>query len=192
MLTQHCPEGWRYDARMDPIAAVATGLSGLKAASDLTTRIREALGSRDVKLDEVVARIVEIQGLISDGRTALIDVQEQLLEKNREIFNLEQTCNKLSERLAKKVQGRKHDDAVWKVLDDGKEDGPYCPNCWEKTGLFMQPKPGATGEGFSAFFCDEHGTSPFVFRVPTLLCGTRAPAQHAQPKPTPIMRSDFR
>lgn len=114
------------------------GLSGLKTASELTTRIREARGSREVKLDEVVARIIEIQGLISDGRTALINVQEELLEKNREIFRLEQACTKLTERLERKAQGRKHDNAAWKMLEDGTEDGPYCPNCWDKTGNFIQ------------------------------------------------------
>ena len=52
---------------------LVTSLNFLKTASDLTTRIRKSLGARDVKLGKVVARIIEIQGLISDGRTALID-----------------------------------------------------------------------------------------------------------------------
>jgi hypothetical protein len=105
---------------------LVTGLNFLKTASDLTTRIPESLGARDVKLDEVVARIIEIQGLISDGRTALIDAQEQLLEKDRTILALEQDSRKLQEQLSKKQQGRVHDNAAWKVLDDDTEERPGC------------------------------------------------------------------
>jgi len=119
-----------------------------------------------------VARIIEIQDLISDGRTALIDVQEQLLEKNREILELEQTCMKLTQRLEKKGQGRKHDNAVWKVLEDDSEDGPYCPNCWERTGHFIQPKRGISSNTDQInFLCGEHGTTAFRFQVPSRLCG---------------------
>jgi hypothetical protein len=163
---------------MDPISAVTSGLSGLKTASDLTTRIREALSSRDVKLDEVVARIIEIQGLISDGRTALIDVQEQLLEKNREIFKLEQMCTRLTEQLGKKLQGRVHDNAVWKVLEDGNEDGPYCPNCWETTGNFIQPSRWSGASDYSIFQCYQHGANKFVFQVPTRLCRNQPPVPY--------------
>ena len=177
---------------MDPLSAVAAGLSGLKTASDLTTRIREALGSREVKLDEVVARIIEIQGLISDGRTAFIDVQEQILEKNQEIFQLQQACTKLTERLEKKTQGRKHDNAVWKVLDDGTEDGPYCPNCWEQKGHFIQPKRGASNVDYFSFFCDEHGARAFSFHVPSHLCDQKLVVKKQEPRPTPRLRSDFR
>lgn len=97
---------------MGIITGVTAGLSGLKAASDLTTRIREALGSREVKLDEVVTRIIEIQGLISDGRTALIDAQELLLDKTREIARLEKEAKMLNEQLALKGRVRFHDWVV--------------------------------------------------------------------------------
>jgi hypothetical protein len=102
---------------------LVTGLNVFKTASDLTTHIRESLGARDVKLDEVVARIIEIQGLISDGRTAFIDAHEQLLEKNSTILTLEQ---ELQEQLLKKQQGRVHDNAVWNVLNGDTEERPGC------------------------------------------------------------------
>ena len=161
---------------------LATGLTVLKTASDLTTRIREALGSREVKLDEVVARIIEVQGLISDGRTAFIEVQEQLLEKNGAIYALQQENRSLQEQLTKKRQGRIHDNAAWKVLDDNSEEGPYCPNCYERTGHFIQPSRGALNDGSVSFFCKEH-TNAFVFRVPVGVCGEVASDRL---KPTPI------
>jgi len=167
-----------------------SGLAGLKTASDLTTLVRERLGSRDVKLDEVVARIIEIQGLISDGRTALIDVQEQLLEKNREISNLEQMCTKLTDQLAKRSKGRVHDSAVWKVLEDGTEEGPYCPNCFETKMIFIQARPGVANDEWALFHCIEHGTSTFSFRVPTRLCGDAVVKNRASP-PRQAVRSPW-
>jgi len=73
--------------------------------------------------------------------------------------------------LAKKHAGRIHDGAVWKVLDDEKEEGPYCPVCYEKTNHFIQPSRGALNNGKVAFFCGEHGKTEFVFRVPVAMCG---------------------
>jgi len=165
---------------MDPITGIVAGLSGLKTASDLATRIREALGSREVKLDEVVPRIIEIQGLISDGRTALIDMQEQLLDKNKEIARLDQECTALKAQLAKKQQGRIHDNAAWKVLDDGSEEGPYCVNCYETTGNFIQPVRGATHPTIVYFWCNEHNKQ-FLFTVPVELCGPKLPEKRPRP-----------
>jgi len=163
---------------------LVTGLTVLKTASDLTTRIREALGSREVKLDEVVARIIEVQGLISDGRTALIEVQEQLLGKNREIFALEQENRSFQEQLTKKRQGRIHDNAAWKILDDDSEEGPYCPNCYEKTRNFIQPTRGSLNGESVIFFCTDH-EKVFYFRVPIAVCGEVASDRS---KPVPIRR----
>jgi hypothetical protein len=90
---------------MLPPSTLLTAYTGLKTASDLARRVREALGSREVKIDEVIARIIEVQGLINDGRTTLIDVEEQPLEKNRTIGD--RICEpERQERLSKKQQGR--------------------------------------------------------------------------------------
>ena len=175
----------RYTPAMD----LVTGLTGLKTASDLVTRVRDALASRDVKLDEVLARIIEIQGLISDGRTALIDAQEDILSKNREISALEKENQKLQGQLSKKQQGRIHDNAVWKQLEDGTEEGPYCPNCYEKTGNFIQPHRLALNDGLVAFSCTEHHNH-FLFRVPVKVCG-ESPRDKRQPTPAPRLHSDF-
>jgi len=170
---------------------LATGLNGLRTASELAKRIRESLGAREVKLDEVVARIIEIQGLISDGRSALIDVQDQIVEKNRIISALENDKRELQEQLSKKQQGRIHDSAAWKIFDDDKEEGPYCPNCYEKTGKFIQPGRGAAHDGSVTFFCSEpgHGKTRFFFRVPVDICGESS--DNPKTEEPPIMHTDF-
>lgn len=109
---------------------IVTGLGILKAASDLITRLREALKSGEVKPDEVMARIIEIQDLISDGRTALIDAQEVVISRNAEVQVLKDEVRRLTEAadLGRRVVF--HDNACWKRLDDGAEEGPPCPSCW--------------------------------------------------------------
>jgi|ERR1700733_6343253 len=169
---------------------LVTGLSFLKTASDLITRIKESLAARDVRLDEVLARIIEIQNLISDGRVAVIDAQEQLAEKNRTIQALEDEIRKLQGQLSKRRQGHVHDNAVWKVLNEGAEEGPYCPNCFEKTGNFIQPHRGAVNDGLVSFFCTDHGARNFLFLVPVRLCG-ESPSDRPKTRPTPVLRSDY-
>jgi hypothetical protein len=168
-----------------------SALSGLKTASDLTTRLRDALASRELKLDEAVARIIEIQCHISDVHTDLNNVQGQLHEKNTKVFQLEKEISRLKEQLAKKAQGRNHHHAAWKVLEDGTEEGPYCPNCWEQTGNFIQPRRGiSNAEGYLMFFCGEHGASNFHFEVPSQLCGAQ-PSTKKSPAGTARLRSDY-
>jgi hypothetical protein len=120
--------------------------------------------------------------LIMDSRAALGDAEDELREKNRQIQQLEMDIAELKAQLAKKQQGRKHDGAAWKILDDGSEDGPYCPNCREMTRNFIQPHPGANADGQCTFFCSDHGAQNFAFRVPSSLCSGIATKT---PRPSP-------
>jgi hypothetical protein len=165
---------------MDPITGITTALAGLKTATDIATSLRKAFASHEVKTDEVPGKLMELQGLILESRAALSDAQHEIFAKNKEIYRLEEETRTLRERLAKKAQGRKHDNAAWKVLDDGTEDGPYCPNCWEQTGNFIQPSQRAVNDGHSAFFCEEHGKT-FIFRVRSELCRGQAPERQRRP-----------
>jgi hypothetical protein len=91
-------------------------------------------------------------------------------------------------RLAKKHADCVHDGAVWKVLDDEKEEGPYCLICHEKTNHFIQPSRGALNNGMVAFSCGKHGKSEFVFRVPVTMCG-EAPSDEPKPRSGPLYRA---
>jgi hypothetical protein len=113
----------------------AAALAGLKNASDLTTRLREALKSRDVKLDEVVARIIEVQDRISDGRAALIDAQETVIQKTAEILDLKARLREVDE-VRQTRQSLKYDGRVyWKA---GDPEFPFCPVCWDTTSTLVR------------------------------------------------------
>jgi len=168
---------------MDAFTAITTALGGLKTATDLATGMRKALAAHELKLEEVPGKIMELQGFIMDSRTALGNAEDELRAK-KQIHQLETDNAELRGQLAKKAQGRKHDNAAWKVLEDGTEEGPYCPNCWEKSGHFIQGAEGAINDGYQAFFCGEHGKpGAFVFRVPANLCANLLPKKPARSRP---------
>ena len=151
---------------MDPITGITTALAGLKTATEIATNLRKAFVSHEAKTDDVTERLMELQGLILESRAALSDAQDDIFAKNKQIYQLEEDTRVLRERVAKKAQGHTHDNAAWKVLEDGTEEGPYCPNCWEKTNHFILPYAGAVHPDVSFFFCGEHGDKNFSFKVP--------------------------
>lgn len=96
---------------------IVTALSGLKTASELATRLRDALKSPEIKPDEVVARIMEIQGLITDGRTAVINLQEHLTTKNAEIQALKDRLREIEQNDELKKSVVFHDHACWRQYE---------------------------------------------------------------------------
>jgi hypothetical protein len=111
---------------------IASGLAGLKTASDLVSGVRNALIKPDVKPDEILGRLIELQGLISDGRTALIDMQEQLITKTGEIQQLRNKLRQLEED---------HEFHASLTFNQGvyKRNGPrgeevYCAACYDEAG----------------------------------------------------------
>lgn len=129
------------------ISAIAGGLASLKTGSDLVTRLREAL-TREIKLDEVLARIIEIQAHISDGRTALIDAQEDHQKLVAEITLL---------RDRKELENSVvfHHDAYWKKDSLG-EQGPFCPSCWDLKKDLVRPMLDGSGNGKAWLYCTVH------------------------------------
>jgi hypothetical protein len=174
---------------MDPITGITTALAGLKTATDIATSLRKAFTSHEVKNEEVPDKLMELQGLILESRAALSNAQDDIFAKSKEIHRLEEEARALRANLEKKARGRKHDNAAWKVLEDGTEEGPYCPNCWEKTGNFIQPCAGAVHPDVSFFFCADHGDKNFSFKVPNELCGNKYVQKSA--RPTPKMTSGW-
>jgi regulator of replication initiation timing len=158
---------------MVELTALTAAFSTVKALIDLASKGKDLEMKRD---------LLEIYEKLGDLRQQFHDMQD-------ENFKLQEENRQLVAQLAKKQQGRKHDNAVWKVLDDETEDGPYCPNCYEKTGNFIQPNQTTLRDGYLTFICNEHGDTNFVFRVRAELCGDRPPER--KPHPPLVIRTDF-
>lgn len=156
------------------------GLGTLKTASELATRLREALKSRDVKLDEVAARLIEIQDLIVDGRGALIEAQEQLIGKNEDLADLRRQVVALQAAIRGKEALKYMHGAYWRAFEvdkgetdpDGNSyveihyDGPFCPTCHDADGKAVRLRLLADKEsGRGQYCCDVHHID---FSVPKL------------------------
>jgi hypothetical protein len=112
--------------------SITAGLATLKTASDLIAGVRKALAQQEVKPDEVLGRMIEIQGLISDGRTALINAQEDLLKRTSELADLKDELKRLTDNSHILAQLTVQDDAYFRTMN-GDRSGPYCTACWDDT-----------------------------------------------------------
>ena len=103
---------------------IVAGLSGIKAAADLTKTLRDAIKSGTMKSDEIAGRIGEIYDYIIDSKAALVDAKEE-----NETLKAEVRALKASRELAHSLQ---HDGKVYWIAQGDKWDGPFCSRCWDK------------------------------------------------------------
>ena len=119
----------------------------LKTAADLGTHLRNLLKQNEqLPVNEILARLIEMQDLITDGRWSIIDFQEELMTKNDEIRQLKSEIDALNDR--KRIDSEmEHDGYVfWRIID-GKRTGPFCPPCWRRDNTLLPLKhvPGTYG-----------------------------------------------
>ena len=101
---------------------IATGLSALNAAIDLTRSLHEKLKSNAIKSDEIAGRIGKIYDHIVDSKDALVGARA-------EIQYLKDLLQAVNDR--KQIESElEHDGRVyWR---NHRTNGPYCPFCWDK------------------------------------------------------------
>jgi hypothetical protein len=138
---------------------IATGLSALKAATELTRSLRDRLKSGDVKPDEVAGRIGEIYDYIVDSKDALVDAKD-------EVQTLKDKLRDVAEQLTVRNMPF-HDGAQWLPKADGTEDGPFCPSCWTD-GLVHRAEVFSVKDGNVRFICKRHKDN-YLFEVPERL-----------------------
>jgi hypothetical protein len=119
--------------------SLPTALGALKTAADLSVQLRNLLKQSDqLPVNEVLARIIEMQELIADGRSALIDLQDELVTKNGQIETLSLELRELRDksRLGEKLVS--DGCAYW--FPDKREpgDGPFCLACWDADGKLVR------------------------------------------------------
>jgi hypothetical protein len=114
------------------LMTVPTALGALKTAADLSVHLRNLLKQNEqLPVNEILARIIEMQELIADGRMALIDLQEQLVAKNGQIQSLSLELQRSRENW--ELNGRLVSDgcAYWFPEKQEPRDGPFCLACWD-------------------------------------------------------------
>ena len=96
---------------------IAGGLSATKTGFELIKGVRELLRRQEVDPAEISARLLELQELMLDAKTALAEAQEEKI-------GLEARIAELS-RMADFGKDFKSERGVY-----WHENFPYCPTCW--------------------------------------------------------------
>jgi hypothetical protein len=99
--------------------SLATGLSALNAATNLTRSLREKLKSGEIKGEEIIGRIGEIYDNIVDSKDALVEARDEIHQLDERIDELKRLWD-FGKDLKPKF------GVYWR------EDFPYCPSCWEQ------------------------------------------------------------
>jgi len=97
---------------------IAGGLSATKTGFELIKSVRDLLKRQDVDPAEVSARLLELQGLMLDAKTALAEAQEDKTELEARIAELM--------RMADFGKDFKLEEGVY-----WRDEVPYCPICWD-------------------------------------------------------------
>jgi hypothetical protein len=140
--------------------SLATGLSALSAATNLTRSLRDGLKSGTIKGDEISGRIGEIYDNIVDSKDALVEARD-------EIQQLKTQLSSFNDR--RHIDSELHHDGYvyWRKHSDGNTSGPYCVFCWKKENCLVPLThiPGTYNSAHPSkrYDCVSHGT----FLVPT-------------------------
>ena|SRR6185312_12056160 len=106
----------------DPVTITAI-LGNLKVAIDIAKAIR----SSDVSIEraELKLRLAEMIGALADAKIEVIEVQELLAEKDKQLLALEAAFQSKDALV-------KHYDAYYAVGPNGGAIGePFCAHCWQ-------------------------------------------------------------
>jgi hypothetical protein len=110
--------------------SILSGMTGLKAAADLTRALRDGLKSGQIRGDDISGRIGEIYDYIVDSKDALVEAKD-------EIHELKEKVTYLGSRLDQRDAMKFVNGAYWT-----KTDGPFCQICWEsETKAIRLSKP---------------------------------------------------
>ena len=149
--------------------SLPTALGALKTAADLGTHLRNLLKqNQQLPVNEILARLIEMQDLITDGRSSIIDFQEELMTKNDEIRQLKSEIDALNDR--KRIDSEmEHDGYVfWRITTEA--TGPSAGR-WRRDNTLLPLKHSSGTYGGShpsrRYDCPFHQ----VFLVPTGAAG---------------------
>jgi hypothetical protein len=131
--------------------SIATGISAVKTGFELVKGLVDILKRPDVDAHDVLARLVELQGLMLAAREALSGAQDEI------------------ERLKKQIADHEHLDQLQKAFEHVPDGGfiilksdreqnrfiPYCPVCWGNGQKAVPLTPG----GIGVFRCVIHNAT---------------------------------
>jgi hypothetical protein len=130
--------------------AIAAGLSAIKTGFGLIKSAVELLKRETVDVHEVQARLIELQGLMLDARSALVDAEEENRSLKRALEDRDD-----AKKLAEDMEFQNDGGFYVRKSEAGKGLIAYCPLCWQKDHLTV---PLETVRAPGSFKCSLHET----------------------------------
>ncbi|MCG3659927.1 hypothetical protein [Aliarcobacter butzleri] len=126
------------------ITIIGTAFSHLKTSMDIAKLISDSassLGEAETKL-----KLAELISSLADLKMELADIKVDLIDKDDEIKDLKK---KLQDKSVITFDG----NIYWKEID-GKEEGPFCPTCFDVNELSVRLHK--DGQGWCCKNCRDH------------------------------------
>jgi len=101
---------------------VVTAVGSIKSAIDIAKLLKDGADTLDKA--EVKLQLAELISSLADAKMQMAEVQELLLESNKEKKDLLDKLNQKAKVIYKKP-------SYFKINDDNSKDGPYCQNCYD-------------------------------------------------------------
>jgi hypothetical protein len=108
---------------MTDITSVTTILSSIKAATDIAKLIKDS--GISLEKAEVKLQLAELISALADAKIDMAAVQQILLDKDVELGTLREQLT---------IRGKlKWEPPYYWVVEAGKNDGPYCQQCYDNS-----------------------------------------------------------
>lgn len=107
------------------------GISAAKTTFELAQSAVKLLRGPQVDPQEVLQRLLELQGLILEAQKALGDGEEENRRLKRQIEDLQQQQQTASSLVFA-------DEAYWTREDGGELQGPFCHVCWDANAKLIR------------------------------------------------------
>lgn len=101
---------------------VVTAVGSIKSAIDIAKVLKD--GADTLNKAEVKLQLAELISSLADAKMQMAEVQELLLESNKEKKDLLDKLNQKAKVIYEKP-------SYFKINDDNSKDGPYCQNCYD-------------------------------------------------------------
>jgi hypothetical protein len=108
---------------------IAQALLSLKTASEIASLIRAS--GLSLSEAETKMKFADLIITLADLKVQLADVRNELLERDEKIAAL-------TKELKGKAEMQWEAPYYWAVHPDGKKDGPYCQQCFDKEGKLIR------------------------------------------------------
>jgi len=127
---------------------IAVAVGSVKSAIEIAKLLKDSTDSLDKA--EVKLQLAELIGSLADAKMQIAEIQEALLESDRD-------KKKLLDKLSLKENLVYEKPYYWKKINEQEKEGPYCQLCYDKDQKLIRLQDWENGE-WNCQSCKTHVT----------------------------------